>query len=71
MVMTKKRAEETLARDIAEELRKIKEAMDTADAAFNEVDDPDLIESLIFERSSLNARYSYLIKERRRIEKQG
>lgn len=70
MVMTKKRAE-ALARGIAEELRVIQEAMDTADAAFNEVDDPDLIESLIYERSALNARYSYLIKERRKLENGG
>lgn len=54
--------------EILEELRKISEALETADASFNETADGDLIEALIFERSSLRARYSYLLKALRTAE---
>ena len=70
MTSTKKRsrAEENRIRLIAEELREMKDAIDVADAGFNEVSDDDLIEAMIFERSALKARYSYLLKELRKLE---
>lgn len=69
MLLTKKRrADETKIQILTEELREIKTAIDTADAGFNEVSDDDLIEAVIFERSALRARYSYLLKELRKLE---
>lgn len=69
MLLTKKRrADETKIQTLTEELREIKTAIDTADAGFNEVSDDDLIEAVIFERSALRARYSYLLKELRKLE---
>lgn len=70
MTVTKKRsrAEESMIQRISEELREIKDAIDIADAGFNEVSDDDLIEAMIFERSALRARYSYLLKELRKLE---
>lgn len=55
-------------RAVSEELRRITAALEASDAGFNEVSDEDLIEAMIYERSSLRARYSYLIKELKRIE---
>ena len=55
-------------RAVSEELRGITAALEASDAGFNEVSDEDLIEAMIYERSSLRARYSYLIKELKRIE---
>lgn len=70
MTATKKRsrAEENMIQRISEELREISDAIDIADAGFNEVSDDDLIEAMIFERSALRARYSYLLKELRKLE---
>ena len=55
-------------RAVSEELRRITAALEASDAGFNEVSDEDLIEAMIYERSALRARYSYLIKELKRIE---
>ena len=53
---------------ISQELREISEAIETADAGFNEISDSDLLEAVIYERSALRARYSYLLKELRRLD---
>lgn len=55
-------------REISEEIREISAALEIADAGFNEVSDDDLLEAIIFERSALRARYSFLLKELRRIQ---
>ena len=54
---------------VSEELRHISEELEASDARFNEVSDSDLVEAMIFERSALNARYSYLLKELKRLER--
>ena len=70
MTVTKKRsrAEKNKILRISEELRELKDAIDIAEASFNEVSDDDLIEDVIFERSALRARYSYLLKELRKLD---
>ena len=57
----KKRKRERI-KEISEEIREI------SDAGFNEVNDADLLEAIIYERSALRARYSFLLKELRRIQ---
>ena len=64
----KKGTKEERIRAVSEELREISEALETADAGFNEVSDDDLLEAIIYERSALRARYSYLLKELRRMQ---
>lgn len=64
----KKSRKDEQIRAISEEIREISEALEVADAGFNEVSDDDLLEAIIYERSALRARYSFLIKELRRIE---
>lgn len=55
-------------KEISEEIREISEALEISDAGFNEVNDADLLEAIIYERSALRARYSFLLKELRRIQ---
>lgn len=50
------------------EIKAVSEAIELADRCFNEVDDSDLTEALIYDRSALLARYSYLIKEVKKLE---
>lgn len=68
VVKRKKSRKDEQIRAISEEIREVSEALEVADAGFNEVSDDDLLEAIIYERSALRARYSFLIKELRRIE---
>ena len=59
------------------ELRALKEGLDRprvlinqASAGFNGTDDPDLIESYVFEINSLQARYAYLLRRVKGLEGQ-
>ena len=59
------------------ELRALKEGLDRtrvlinqAYAGFNGTDDPDLIESYVFEINSLQARYAYLLRRVKGLEGQ-
>lgn len=65
-VLKKRNREESRKKAILEELKQISEAIEIADAGFNEVADADLLEAIIYERSALRARYSFLLKELRR-----
>ncbi len=47
---------------LAEELRQLSELIDDSDRVFNEVDDENLIEAAIYDRSALLARYAYVRK---------
>ena len=71
MTFTEKRKNSLRAariKAVSEEIRGITEALEVSDACFNEVSDEDLVEAMIFERSALRARYSYLLKELKRLE---
>ena len=70
MLTVKKKltAHETKMQELSEEIRIVTEALENSDAGFNEVSDEDLVEAIIYERSALRARYSYLIKELRRLK---
>ena len=59
------------------EIRALKEGLDRtrvlinqAYAGFNGTDDPDLIESYVFEINSLQARYAYLLRRVKSLEGQ-
>ena len=59
------------------ELRALKEGLERtrvlinqAYAGFNGTGDPDLIESYVFEINSLQARYSYLLRRVKELERQ-
>ena len=67
VVKRKKDPKQEQMRAISEEIRIVSDALEAADAGFNEVSDEDLLEAIIYERSALRARYSFLIKELKRI----
>ena len=59
------------------ELRALKEGLERtrvlinqAYAGFNGTDDPDLIESYVFEINSLRARYTYLLRRVKGLERE-
>jgi len=51
---------------IKDELRELSELIKQKDELFNQTDDKDLIEAVIYEQLSLEARYSYLLRKARR-----
>lgn len=53
---------------VSKELMQVNEAIALADKCFDEVEDDDLTEALIYDRSALLARCSFLIKEAKRLE---
>ena len=53
---------------LLEGLERTKILIHQAYACFNRADDPDLIESYVFEINALQSRYSYLLKRVRELE---
>ena len=58
-------------RTLKEGLAKTRTLISQAYAGFNGTGDPDLIESYVFEINSLQARYSYLLRRVKELERQG
>lgn len=56
-------------RELLEGLTRTKLLIDQAYSCFNRADDPDLIESYVFEINALQSRYSYLLRRVREIER--
>ena len=57
-------------RVLKEGLAKTRVLISQAYAGFNGTGDPDLIESYVFEINSLQARYSYLLRRVKELERQ-
>ncbi len=57
-------------RELMEELSKTRVSINQAYTAFNNATDPDLITSCVFEINSLEARYSYLLRQAKEREKE-
>ncbi|MCI8539226.1 MAG: DUF2508 family protein [Oscillospiraceae bacterium] len=54
-------------RDLLEGMRQTKLSINQAYAGFNFTEDPDLIESYVYEINALQARYSYLLRRVRAL----
>lgn len=54
-------------RDLLEGMRQTKLSINQAYAGFNFTEDPDLIESYVYEINALQARYSYLLRRVREL----
>lgn len=52
---------------IENDIKAVSEAMKTAESCFNEVEDPNLTDAVIYDRAALEARYNYLLKELKRF----
>lgn len=57
-------------RELREGLSRTRVLINQAYAAFNGTGDPDLIESYVFEINALQARYSYLLRRVKELERQ-
>lgn len=69
LVLWKKTSKKEAERlKITEDLEKIAELIELSEQGFNEISDDDLIDAAIYERSALMARYSFLIKELKRLD---
>ncbi len=49
-------------------IEEVKKSLNQAYTAFNMADDTDLIESCVYEINALQARYNYLVKQRKWLE---
>lgn len=54
--------------ELLEGLDRTKVLIDQAYSCFNRTDDPDLIESYVFEINALQSRYSYLLRRVRELD---
>ena len=53
------------------EIEALNQSMEIANSHFENVSDPDLIDSYIYEMNAISFRYKYLIRLMRSIEAQG
>lgn len=60
---------ETEAQALRQGLAQTRTLINQAYAGFNSTGDPDLIESYVFEINSLQARYSYLLRRVKELER--
>ena len=67
MITLKTRHMEKAAREISDELHRIFEQIEITERNFNEIEDSDLIEAAIYDRSALLKRYAYLLRELKKI----
>lgn len=66
--MRQKKENTSERQELLEGLDRTKVLIDQAYSCFNRTDDPDLIESYVFEISALQSRYSYLLRRVRELD---
>lgn len=54
---------------LMESMQQTRQMINQAYTGFNAVEDPDLIEAYVYEINSLQARYSYLLRQVRAMER--
>ena len=54
--------------NLIKEIEDLKQALETANSNFENVCDPDLIDSYIYEMNAISVRYRYLLKQMRKLE---
>ncbi len=64
----KKRADQGERRALEEGLAQTRRQINQAYAGFDCADDPDLIDSFVFEINALQARYNYLLRRMKELE---
>lgn len=53
---------------LLEEIETLKQSLETANSNFENVSDPDLIDSYIYEMNALSFRYRYLIRQVKELD---
>lgn len=54
--------------DLIKEIEDLKQALETANSNFENVCDPDLIDSYIYEMNAISFRYRYLLRQMKEME---
>lgn len=54
--------------NLIKEIEDLNQALETANSNFENVCDPDLIDSYIYEMNAISFRYRYLLKQMRKLE---
>ena len=57
--------------ELMKEIEALNQSMEIANSNFENVSDPDLIDSYIYEMNAISFRYKYLFRQMRNIEAQG
>lgn len=65
-----RREEEAIRRELERSLEQTRLQLAQAYTGFNSVTDQELVESFIYEIQALQARYSYLLRQRKTLEPQ-
>lgn len=68
MVLRKKNPVARARDELIKEIEDLKQALETANSNFENVCDPDLIDSYIYEMNAISFRYRYLLKQMRKME---
>lgn len=67
--MKKKKDNLFLAREeLLQEIEKIKLSLEIVHSNFDNANDPDLVDSCIYEMNAIQYKYKYLLKEMRKME---
>lgn len=53
---------------LTKEIESLKQSLETANSNFENVSDPDLIDSYIYEMNAISFRYKYLLRQMRNME---
>lgn len=64
----KKDAITLLKEQLLEEIETLKQSLETANSNFENVSDPDLIDSYIYEMNALSFRYRYLLRQVKQLD---
>lgn len=54
--------------ELMREIETLQQSLETANSNFENVSDPDLIDSYIYEMNAISFRYKYLLKQMRNME---
>ena len=68
MGLRKKSPVSAARQKLIKEIVDLKQALETANSNFENVCDPDLIDSYIYEMNAISVRYRYLLKQMRKLE---
>ena len=68
MGLRKKSPVSAARENLITEIDDLKQALETANSNFENVCDPDLIDSYIYEMNAISVRYRYLLKQMRKLE---
>lgn len=71
MKLRKKTPVRQAKEQLIREIEALKQSLETANSNFENVSDPDLIDSYIYEMNAISFRYKYLLRQMKIIESQG